>query len=38
MTAGTGTWREPRELKAWHLAAILVAILVLDVAWGVLEW
>lgn len=35
---GSGTRREPPELKAWHLAVILVAIIVLDAAWVVLEW
>jgi len=35
---GSGTRVTPRELKAWHLAALLGLVLAIDVAWAVLAW
>lgn len=38
MTVGTGTRREPPELKVWHLIVVLGLVLAIDVAWAAISW
>jgi hypothetical protein len=35
---GSGTRRQPREIKAWWLIVALVAVLAVDVAWAIASW